>query len=139
MITPHILIGNLAVETIIVRLSSRGKTGQPGNGEIPIVLHKAQGNKHHVECINLAKSTLYICRSLKTNIFISKYFYRRVCTICEFGQNRQFYSLRGLCTDSRHDRKFTWERTPTSKPFLKGLSFSTITWVNILSLIINIV
>ena len=54
---------------------------------------------------------------------------RRVCTICEFGQQRQFYSLRGLCSESRHDRQFTWERTTTTKPFLKGLSFSTITWV----------
>ena len=59
MITPHILIGNLVAETIIVPLSSRGKTGKLENGAIPIVLHKAQGNKHHVECINLAKSTLY--------------------------------------------------------------------------------
>ena len=57
------------------------------------------------------------------------FWYRRVCTICEFGQNKQFYSLRGLCSDSRHDRVFTWERTETGKPFLKGLSFSTITWV----------
>ena len=54
---------------------------------------------------------------------------RRVCTICEFGSKRQFYSLRGLCPDSRHDRIYTWERTADKKPFLKGLSFSTITWV----------
>ena len=38
------------------------------------------------------------------------------------------FTLRGLCSNSRHDRKFTLETDGTSKPFFKGLSASTIRW-----------
>ena len=58
---------------------------------------------------------------------------RRVCTICEFEGQQQFYSLRGLCTESRHDREFSIVKDGDNKPFLKGLSSSIITWVSCLA------
>ena len=60
---------------------------------------------------------------------------RRVCTVCEFhGRTKNWYNLRGLCSESRHDKKFTLESDSTAKPFLKGLSTSIIKWVSYLAI-----
>ena len=60
---------------------------------------------------------------------------RRVCTVCEFhGRTKNWYNLRGLCSESRHDKKFTLESDRSAKPFLKGLSTSIIKWVSYLAI-----
>ena len=53
---------------------------------------------------------------------------RRVCTLCEFNTKKTKFSLRGLCSDSRHDRTFVLEKNGTSKPYFKGLSTSIVKW-----------
>ena len=58
------------------------------------------------------------------------YVFRRVCTVCEFYTKKTKFTLRGLCRDSRHDRKFTLETNGVAKPFFKGLSTSIIKWVS---------
>ena len=55
---------------------------------------------------------------------------RRVCTLCEFNTKKTMFSLRGLCSESRHDRRFILEANELKKPFFKGLSTSIIVWVS---------
>ena len=55
---------------------------------------------------------------------------RRVCTLCEFNTKKTTFSLRGLCSESRHDRRFILESNELKKPFFKGLSTSIIVWVS---------
>ena len=67
---------------------------------------------------------------LWSNKFLCSYVFRRVCTVCEFYTKKTKFTLRGLCRDSRHDRKFTLETNGVEKPFFKGLSTSIIKWVS---------
>ena len=55
-------------------------------------------------------------------------FSRSLCTMCQFKQSFNRYTLRGLCLDSRHDTVYFLERTPGAMPFFKGLSSSVIRW-----------
>ena len=60
-------------------------------------------------------------------------FSRSLCTMCQFKQSFNRYTLRGLCLDSRHDTVYFLERTPGAMPFFKGLSSSVIRWNQTLS------
>ena len=40
------------------------------------------------------------------------------------------YKIKGLCEESKHDRKYTLEVGEDRKPYFKGLFTSIITWVN---------
>ena len=50
--------------------------------------------------------------------------------MCEFNTKKTMFSLRGLCSESRHDRRFILEANELKKPFFKGLSTSIIVWVS---------
>jgi hypothetical protein len=54
--------------------------------------------------------------------------YRTLCTMCQFKQSFNRFTLRGLCLDSKHDTIFFLERTPGAMPYFKGISSSIIRW-----------
>lgn len=53
---------------------------------------------------------------------------RTLCTMCQFLSSYNRFSLRGLCSDSKHDSIFFLERNPGQMPYFKGLSSSVISW-----------
>ena len=65
----------------------------------------------------------------KMNIyFFFLIFFRSLCTMCQFRQSFNKFTLRGLCLDSKHDTVYFLERTPGAMPYFKGLSSSIIRW-----------
>ena len=67
-----------------------------------------------------------IWKDLKLNSFVL--IFRTLCTMCQFKQSFNKFTLRGLCLDSKHDTVFFLERTPGAMPYFKGISSSIIRW-----------
>ena len=61
-------------------------------------------------------------------IYLCDVIFRTLCTMCQFKQSFNKYTLRGLCLDSKHDTVYFLERTPEAMPYFKGLSSSVIRW-----------
>ena len=81
--------------------------------------------------LHRAKSKVGINRKI-INLYIPLHstlvLFRTLCTMCQFRQSYNRFTLRGLCLDSKHDTVFFLERTLGAMPYFKGISSSIIRW-----------